>query len=289
MMILSKNLNQTQLLNPNNKIINYVPTGTQTTRENSKAPLTPQEIIEDVQRAYELGITLVHLHARDNDLKNTYKTEFYHKIIEGVRTYCKDLEICVSLSGRLFNEFEKRTEVLELMPDMASLTLSSLNFPSSASVNDFDTIIKILEKMKVFGVIPELECFDSGMVNFSKYLFDRNYLEGPIYYNIILGNLFNAQCQLSTLSDIKNNQIKDSVSTLGGIGNQQLKSNLFGLLEFDGIRIGLEDNLYLRSKEKTTNHELLERILRIMKELDLEVLSSKELKDMGFVNKISNL
>ena len=62
----------------NNKIINFTPTGTQTTRENSYAPLTPNEIIEEVHEAYELGITLTHIHARDPiTLENTYKKEVY--------------------------------------------------------------------------------------------------------------------------------------------------------------------------------------------------------------------
>ena len=271
-----------------NKIINYVPTGTQTTRDNSFAPLLPSEIIEDVHEAHEVGITLVHLHAREEDLSNTYKKSIYREIIEGIKKHCEDISICVSLSGRYFNDFNKRTEVLELYPDMASLTLSSLNFLSSASINDLDTIIKILEKMQTFGVIPELECFDSGMINASKWLMDKGYLSGPLYYNVILGNVFNAQCNLSSISDIKSSLPKDSVVTLGGIGSNQLKSNIYGLLDFDGIRIGLEDNLYLNGKIKATNIQLLRRIHNIMNTLDIELLTSKEFKENGYKNKINN-
>lgn len=271
-----------------NKIINYVPTGTQTTRDNSFAPLLPSEIIEDVHEAHEVGITLVHLHAREEDLSNTYKKSIYRDIIEGIKKHCEDISICVSLSGRYFNDFNKRTEVLELYPDMASLTLSSLNFLSSASINDLDTIIKILEKMQKFGVIPELECFDSGMINASKWLIDKGYLSGPLYYNVILGNVFNAQCNLSSISDIKSSLPKDSVVTIGGIGSNQLKSNVYGLLDFDGVRIGLEDNLYLNGKIKATNIQLLNRIHNIMNTLDIELLTSKEFKENGYKNKINN-
>ena len=96
------------------KIINFTPTGTQTTRENSFAPLLPNEIIEEVHQAYELGITLTHIYARDTkDFSNTYKKSVYSKIIEGIRKHCPNLCICVSLTGRHFPEFEKRSEVLE--------------------------------------------------------------------------------------------------------------------------------------------------------------------------------
>ena len=96
------------------KIINFTPTGTQTTRNNSLAPLLPNEIIESVHEANEVGISIVHLHARDEGtLKNTYKKEVYQKIMEGVKKHCPDLLICVSLTGRNFPELEKRAEVLQ--------------------------------------------------------------------------------------------------------------------------------------------------------------------------------
>jgi 3-keto-5-aminohexanoate cleavage enzyme len=272
-----------------NKIINFTPTGTQTTRDNSFAPLYPNEIIEEVHQAYELGITLTHIHARDPiTLENTYKKEIYSEIINGIRKHCPDLSICVSLTGRLTPEFEKRSEVLELYPDMGSLTMSSLNFPKSASVNEPEMILKLIEKMKNFGVIPEIECFDSGMLNYTNYLISKNILTDPIYINVILGNIFNAQTDLPTLSSIFNNKPKNSIMCIGGIGKEQLKSNLLGLLYFDGIRVGLEDNLYYNDKDKTTNIDLLKRVHRIMVELNLKIIKPNDFKKLGYGNKKTN-
>jgi uncharacterized protein (DUF849 family) len=79
------------------------------------------------------------------------------------------------------------------------------------------------------------------------------------------------------------------LTCLGGIGNQQLISNIYGLLEFDGVRIGLEDNLYYKEKEKTTNIELLKRIHRIMNELDMSVYQPNELKQLGYGNKLTGI
>jgi len=272
-----------------NKIINFTPTGTQTTRDNSFAPLYPNEIIEEVHQAYELGITLTHIHARDPiTLENTYKKEIYSEIINGIRKHCPDLSICVSLTGRLTPEFEKRSEVLELYPDMGSLTMSSLNFPKSASVNEPEMILKLIEKMKNFGVIPEIECFDSGMLNYTNYLISKNILTDPIYINVILGNIFNAQTDLPTLSSIFNNKPKNSIMCIGGIGKEQLKSNLLGLLYFDGLRVGLEDNLYYNDKDKTTNIDLLKRVHRIMVELNLKIIKPNDFKKLGYGNKKTN-
>ena len=271
------------------KIINFTPTGTQTTRDNSYAPLIPNEIIESVHEANELGISIVHLHARDEiTLENTYKKEVYQKIIEGVKKYCPELLICVSLTGRNFPELEKRSEVLQLLPDMGSLTMSSLNFPSGTSVNQPNMILSLIDEMDKYGVQPEIECFDTGMLNYTNYLISKGKLKTPYHINFILGNIYNGQCDLSNLSLIKNNLPSNSYVCLGGIGNQQLKSNLYGLLDFDGIRIGLEDNLYFKNKEKTTNIELLKRTHRIMNELDITHYKSNELRELGYGNKIVN-
>jgi len=270
------------------KIINFTPTGTQTTRDNSFAPLLPNEIIEEVHSANELGISIVHLHARDEETNNTYKKEVYQKIIEGIKKHCPDLLICVSLTGRNFPELENRTEVLQLHPDMGSLTMSSLNFPSGASINQPDMILSLIKEMDKYGVQPEIECFDTGMLNYTNYIISKNILKPPYHINVILGNIYNGQCDFGTLSSIKSNLPANSYTCLGGIGSQQLKSTTYGLLDFDGIRIGLEDNLYYKDKEKATNIELLKRAHRIMNELDITHYTSNELRQRGYGNKLIN-
>lgn len=269
------------------KIINFTPTGTQPTRENSLAPLQVNEIIEEVHQAYELGISITHIHARDPEtFSNTYKKEVYGPIIEGIRKHCPELLVCASLTGRNFPELSQRTEVLQCLPDMGSLTMSSLNFPTGASVNQPQMILDLISKMEEFGVQPEIECFDSGMVNYTKYLISKNILKPPYYMNVILGNIYNSQSDLNSVAAIKSS-IPDNVTTcIGGIGVHQLKSNIFGLIEFDGVRIGLEDNLYYKGKTRATNMELLARVYRIMNELDLGLMTSKELREKGYGNKL---
>ena len=157
-------------------IISFTPTGMIPTKEMTPhVPITVAEIVEDVHRAVEIGITMVHLHARDEATgEPTYKAEIYSRLIAGIRSFSKDLVICVSLSGRNFKEFEKRAEALQvdsdLKPDMGSLTLSSLNFNRVASMNSPDMIKALAQAMKSKGIVPELEAFDSGMINFAKYL-----------------------------------------------------------------------------------------------------------------------
>jgi 3-keto-5-aminohexanoate cleavage enzyme len=122
-------------------IVNFTPTGMIPTREMTPhVPISVAEIVEDVHRAYEVGITMAHLHARDGATgKPAYTAEIYGNLISGIRKFAPDLVLAVSLSGRDVPEFEKRAAPLELegklKPDMGSLTLSSLNFNRDASIN----------------------------------------------------------------------------------------------------------------------------------------------------------
>lgn len=243
------------------KIVNFCPNGSETTKENSLAPIFPNEVIEEVIDFYEKQlITLVHIHARDKNGKPSSKVQDFSPIIEGIRKYCPDLTICASLSGRYFNTLEERSAVLDLKPDMGSLTMSSWNYKTGVNINSPQMIVSLAEKMNKLGIVPELECFDAGMLNYVNYLIKKKTLKSPNYINMIFGNLSNAQLNIDTVSDILNNKPENSIMCFGGIGGQQLEANLTGIYKADGCRIGLEDNLYNLNNEKTTNFNLLKRI-----------------------------
>ncbi|MFZ9030516.1 MAG: 3-keto-5-aminohexanoate cleavage protein, partial [Robiginitalea sp.] len=92
-----------------NLIINFTPTGMIPTKSMTPyVPISVNEIVEDVRKACEIGITMVHLHARDAiSGEPTYEKEIYGEIIGGIRRFAPDLVICVSLSGRNYKELEK--------------------------------------------------------------------------------------------------------------------------------------------------------------------------------------
>ena len=148
-------------------IVNFTPTGMIPTKDMTRhVPLSPAEIAADVHEALELGITMVHLHARDETTgEPSYRAETYGRIIEKIREFSTDLILCVSLSGRNFPELDKRSEPLQLTgalkPDMGSLTLSSVNFNRQASVSEPGTIQGLARIMQQRGILPELEAFDS--------------------------------------------------------------------------------------------------------------------------------
>lgn len=246
---------------PRELLINFAPTGMVPTKaDNPAVPVSPAEVIDEVLEAHARGITIVHLHARDAEQRPTYCRRTYGKIIEGIRKHARDLIICVSLSGRDFPEYEFRSDPLKLLgdlrPDMGSLTLSSLNFSRQASLNAPDLIQRLAEEMGQRGILPELEAFDLGMLNYANYLIRKGVVRTPTYTNLILGNIAGAQCDPLQLGTMLQSLPPDGLWAVGGIGRAQLPAVAMSIAAGGGVRIGLEDNLLLHGR-KTNNQELL--------------------------------
>jgi uncharacterized protein (DUF849 family) len=267
-------------------IINFTPTGMIPTKEMTPyVPITATEIVEDVHRAVDIGITMVHLHAREESTgEPTYKAEIYGEIIAGIRSFSKELIICVSLSGRNFKEFEQRAEPLQLdgdlKPDMGSLTLSSLNFNRVASMNSPDMIRDLAVEMKSRGILPELEAFDAGMINYAKYLERKSILQPPHYFNLLLGNIACAQADLLHAGIMIRDLPDNSFWSLAGIGNAQLIMNSISIASDGGVRVGLEDNIWYDPGRArlATNADLLRRIHNLAEANERKVMSPGKLR-----------
>jgi uncharacterized protein (DUF849 family) len=250
-------------------------------------PIYVDEIIQDVKIAWESGITMVHLHIRDEITQEPcYKKETYAEIISGIREFAPDLIICVSTSGRLFGDFQKRADVLQLegalKPDMASLTLSSLNFNRQASVNEPAMILNLAREMLNRGIKPELEVFDAGMINYGKYLISKNLLTAPFYFTLILGNIACAQADLLHIGLMIRDLPDQSIFSLGGVGDSQLPVNSLAVSMGYGVRVGLEDNLwYDPSRTRlASNIELLQRVKELGRANERGIMTSAELRSL---------
>ena len=273
-------------------IVNFTPTGMIPTKSMTPhVPVSVDEIVEDVRKACDLGITMVHLHAREaKSGEPTYQKEIYGEIIGGIRKFAPDLVICVSLSGRNFKELEQRADPLflegALKPDMGSLTLSSLNFNRTASMNAPSMVQDLARVMKERGIVPELEAFDVGMINYAKYLEQKGLLEPPFYFNLLLGNIACAQANLLHAGMMINELPEKSHWSLAGIGNAQLKMNSVAIAMGGGVRVGIEDNIWLDNDRTrlATNLNLLKRIHVIAKSNERKVMSSSELRKLLKLN-----
>lgn len=262
-------------------ILNLAPTGMLPTRAMSPhVPLSVEEIVADACRCVALGANMLHLHARDEQGRPTYHRDIYARIIGGIRERHPDVVICVSLSGRDFGEFEQRADPLgltgDLRPDMASLTLSSLNFSRSASINSPEMIQRLAERMAEAGIRPELEVFDAGMLNYAHYLLERGLIQPPLYFNFILGNVAGAQARPGALALLLGELPPGALWSGGGVGACQLAMNTQGLLYGNGARTGLEDYLWLDPQRRVlaSNEQMVSRLVDLASHFDLRPASA---------------
>jgi uncharacterized protein (DUF849 family) len=272
---------------PQPLIVNAALTGMVPTRaDNADVPLTPEEIAADAERCVRAGASIVHLHARDDDGSATYRSDIYAEIVAKVRERCPDVVVCVSTSGRVHKTFEERSEVLDLdghlKPDMASLTLGSLNFPRQASVNEPEMIRRLAERMAERGIVPELEVFDVGMLDTAVYLVERGVLRPPLYVNLLLGSLGTLSATPFNLALLTEKLPTGTTWAAAGIGRFQFSMNALAIAMGGHVRVGLEDNLWL-DVEKTrpaTNRALVERLVRVATAMERGIATPAQAREI---------
>jgi uncharacterized protein (DUF849 family) len=264
---------------PEKLIIKLAPTGMIPTKEMTPyVPVSPDEIARDTQKAYQLGVSVVHIHARDAEGKPTYKKEFFEEIFAKVRERCPDIIICASTSGRMHPGVEQRSLVLQTRPEMASLTTGSLNFPHYASVNPPETIKALAGEMRKNGILPELEIFEPGFINTARYLARKGYLKPPLHFNLLLGSLGSIPAGLRDLVYLVDSLPEGCTWSATGIGRFQMQINAAAILMGGHVRVGLEDSIYADypAKKLATNELLVKRIVRIANDLGREIATPDE-------------
>ena len=79
-------------------IVNFAPTGMLMRKKDTPfVPITPEEIVEDVRKACGIGISCVHLHARNPQTEDpVWEKEYFEEIILGIRAFAPELVISVT-------------------------------------------------------------------------------------------------------------------------------------------------------------------------------------------------
>jgi 3-keto-5-aminohexanoate cleavage enzyme len=258
-------------------IINLAPTGMVPTRADTPhVPLTPDEVAADVRRCRDAGASIVHLHPRDAAEEPTQSPDRAAEFIAAVRAVAPDIIVCITTSGRRQPELEARAAVLDLdgdvRPEMASLTLGSLNFPKQASVSAPATIQGLAERMRERGIVPEWEVFDLGMLDYAAYLRGRGLLGDPVYVNLLLGSLGTLAATPLNLALLVERLPAGATWAATGIGRFQLTVNRLAIAIGGHVRVGLEDNLWFDDvrTDLATNPRLVERLVRIARAMGRE-------------------
>lgn len=237
--------------------------------DSPHVPLTPGEIAADAARGAAAGARVFHVHAREANEDPSPRADVFSDIAARLKEAVPEAIVCVTTSGRTHNTFEARRAALtlegSLKPELASLTLGSMNFPKQASVNSPQMIEQLAGEMLERGIVPELEVFDTGMLDYARVLIGRGVLKPPFVFNLILGSLGTLAATPLNLALLVERLPQGAFWSAAGIGRFQFPMNALGVLAGGHVRTGLEDNLYMDAgkSDPATNERLVARVANL--------------------------
>lgn len=257
-------------------IITAALVGAEVRREDTPyLPVTPEEIAEQAAEACEAGASIVHIHVRDHEGNPSQDRELYRQTIEEIRKRCNVI-VQVSTGGAVGMSVEERVQPVSLRPEMATLTTGTVNFGKDVFLNSWEQIVTIAEEIKRFGVRPEFEIFDSGMIETALKLVQKGYVEGHLHFDFVMGVPGGIPATAEHLLFLIRQLPQGATWTVAGIGKAQLPMAVLGITLGGHVRVGLEDNIYYRKGELATNRQLVERVVRISREMDREIATPDE-------------
>ncbi len=258
-------------------IITAAVTGSLPTRAKTPhVPITPAEIVEAGVRCEQAGAAVIHVHARNpQDESPSTDVRLFEEMYNGLRARTK-LIVQISTGGRAGMAYENRSDRLELRPEMASLTTGSVNFPDSVYANSPELITRLATDMQRLGIKPEMEIFDVGMIRNAVELAEKGLAEAPLHFDFVMGLKGAIPATIENLVHLKTSIPAGSTWTVAGIGAAQLVVNTHAILMGGHVRVGLEDNIYLRKGELAPNERFVERMVKMAGELGRAVATPDE-------------
>lgn len=251
-----------------------------TKEQNPHVPITPDEIVADALAVYKAGASIVHVHARDKNGKNCHDPEIFREIHTKLKAQAPELIVQLSTGGRAGQGFESRNACLYSNPEMASLCTGSTNFPVGIYANEMELVVKLAEMMKERHVKPEIEVFDTSMVGAAIELEKMGLIRKPLYFDFVMGSKNAQPTDLRHLGYLLSMLPEGSEWCASGIAANQVNTMLMAIAGGGHVRVGLEDNLYLRRGVKASNLELVERVVRVAHEVGREVATPAEARQM---------
>jgi 3-keto-5-aminohexanoate cleavage enzyme len=261
-------------------IITCAPVGAEVRPEQTPyLPYTPQLLGETARAVREAGASILHVHCRNDDGTNTHSVERFQEACDAIRAQ-SDLIVQFSTGGAIGMTPQERASVLELRPEMATLTCGSVNFGDEIFENSFPIMRALLKKMDEFGVRPELEIFDKGHIANARRLARERLLSFPQHVDLVLGVPGGLEATVANLADLVDNLPDGCTWSVAGIGRQQLPMAMAAIAMGGHVRVGLEDNLHYSRGRLARNEELVARVARIAAEAGRPVATPNQARKL---------
>lgn len=255
--------------------------GAEVTKEqNPNVPYTVEEIVREAKMAHEAGAAIVHLHVRFDDGTPTQSRERFQECTEAILKECPDVILIPSTGGAVGMSPDERLQSTDTtpVPEMATLDCGTCNFGDDIFDNSMPTMRAFGKRMLERGIKPEYECFEMGHLDTILTMARKGQVPGaPMQFNFVLGVPGCTPATVDNLCWLVNKIPAGSTWTVTGVGRNAFLMAAAGIAMGGNVRVGFEDNLYLsKGVLAKSNAELVEKVVRLAKELGREVATSDE-------------
>ncbi|MDR0906129.1 MAG: 3-keto-5-aminohexanoate cleavage protein [Oscillospiraceae bacterium] len=257
-------------------------------------PYTADELAEQIVACAKAGASVAHIHVREDKevngkLEIGYKSMSLQKFTEAVektREACKaagvDIVINLTTSGGEYEDVKRIQHLAALLPEMCSFDPNSINWDNSYIFENSPRFLNYLgaEVVKT-GVKPEFEVFDTGHIDSVDYYVKKHNIPEPAHIQFIMGVGGSMPATTENLAFLAGKLPKGATWSVSGIGRAHLPMMLAGLaLGCDGLRVGLEDNIYFSRGVIATNVQLVERAVELSKLAGREIATADDAREI---------
>ncbi|MGE4570206.1 MAG: 3-keto-5-aminohexanoate cleavage protein [Gammaproteobacteria bacterium] len=269
---------------------------------SDKIPITPQEIADSCIASAKAGAAIVHIHVRDPKTGAAARhPDLYEEVMNIIRESKVDmvLNFTAGMGGDMvFGSAEKplplndegtdmagATErlahVRNLLPEICTIDCGTMNFGEGDYVmTNTPAILREMSKqVQALGVRPEIECFDTGHLQLAMWLKENGWIDDPVMIQLCMGIPWGAPDDLHTMMAMISNVPDDWTFSAFSIGRNQLPYVAMAILAGGNVRVGLEDNIYLKKGVLATNEDLVERAVIIAEGMGVKVLGPEEVRE----------
>lgn len=261
-------------------------TGAETTRaDQPNLPITPEEQAKEAKACFEAGARVIHLHVRDDAGNPTQNMQRFEDSITAIREAVPEVIIQISTGGAVGEPFEKRLAPLALKPEMGTLNAGTLNFGDEIFENHPKDIVRLAEAFKEYGVVPEVEVYESGMIDYVARLIKRGIItHEPLHIQFVLGvpgGMSGKPKNLLYMAEHLAEEIPTATWAVAGIGRWHIPTSMVAMVTGGHIRSGFEDNIfYHKGVVADSNAQLVARLARIAKEIGRPIATPEQAREI---------
>ena len=296
-------------LNLNREVfITCAVTGSGSTQDRSHlVPRSPKDIADSAINAARAGAAIVHCHVWDPETgMPSRKLAFYREVTDRIRD--ADVDVVLNLTAGMGGDMvfggtesplpvaagtdmigaeERVAHIIECLPEICTLDCGTMNFAEADYVmtNTPGMLQAMGAIMTKAGVKPEIEAFDTGHLWYAKQLVADGTIEKDVLVQLCMGVPWGAPDDLNTFMAMVNNVPENWTFSAFSLGRNQMPFVAAAILAGGNVRVGLEDNLWLKKGVLAKNEDLVARAREIIEAMGSEVIGPQEVRNKLKLNK----